>query len=388
MPLPVRRSGGDEPPPGLSIQRFSGIVGRIYECAMAPEQWPDVLVDVCHGIGGPSGWIATHEPQRVHSVYEVEAATDPYWQRRLGEEFVAVSPFIGITHHVEPGEVWSVADAIDYDEFLQGRFYREWAQPQGFSDTLMGVLTKEPERFSWLGVCLPCRATDEHKSRISQFLPHVDRALRISQLLEFRAAQAEDLMAVVERLATGLVVIDAELQVRGINPAAERLMQETGALTVANGRLQTPASHSGARLSEALAACVDGRIDCAGASLLFPARGDAGGLRVQVVPLPRSATARTRDVVAAVFMNALGTPAVAPMEAFVRHYGLTPSETRVLLAILKGETPRSIAKANGLALPTIRTHLSRLFDKTATSGQTDLVRLAAGMIPAPTVMRP
>lgn len=87
-------------------------------------------------------------------------------------------------------------------------------------------------------------------------------------------------------------------------------------------------------------------------------------------------------------MNALGTPTVAPMEAFVRHYGLTPSETRVLLAILKGETPRSIARANGLALPTIRTHLSRLFDKTATSGQTDLVRLAAGMIPAPPVIRP
>ncbi len=387
MSAPINTPRKAEAPTGPSIERFSETVGRIYECAMAPEMWPEVLAEVCTGVGGTVGWIATHEPLKVRSVYEVEAATDPYWQRRLGEEYVAVSPFIGITHHVQAGEVWSVADAIDYDEFLRGRFYREWSRPQGFDDTVMGVLSKDLQKFSWLGVCLPCRATEDHKTRLADFLPHVERALRISRLLEFRAAQATDLMAAVESLATGLVVVDGGLHVRGINSAAERVMRETGVLAVVDGQLRSIASQSGASISEALAACREGRLDRGGASVIVPARGSAGGLLVQIVPLPRATIGRPADAVAAVFLSGPATQDVAPMEALVHHYGLTPSETRVLLAILRGETPRDIAKANGLALPTIRTHLSRLFDKTGANGQTDLVRLVAGMSSAGTPQR-
>jgi DNA-binding CsgD family transcriptional regulator len=382
MALHARLYEGDASPPGLSVQRFSEIVGHIYECALTPHLWPAALEEVCEGVGGPAGWIATHEPRLVRSVYEVEAGVDPHWQKRLGEEYVAISPFIGITHHVRPGEVWSVADAIDYDEFLEGRFYREWSEPQGFGDTIMGVLTKDPHKFSWLGVCVSGRASDDQKARVAHFVPHVERALRISQLLEFRAAQAADLMAAVESLPTGLVVVNADLRVRGINPAAERLMRETGALSLGNGRLRAPGAESGARLSQALAACLGARLDRAGASVLFPTRDGGAGLLVQIVPLPRMTTARRGDAVAAVFLSAPAEPGVAPIEAFVQRYGLTPSETRVLLAILRGETPRGIAAANGLALPTIRTHLSRLFDKTATSGQTDLVRLVTSLTAA------
>src|SRR3954468_14907111 len=115
---------------GLTVERFSEVVGRIYECALAPELWPEVLGEVCAGVGGEAGWIALHEPKLVRSSYPVEVGTDPAWQKRLAEEFVALSPFMGIVHHVRVGEVWSVADVIDYDQFRDGRFYREWSAPQ------------------------------------------------------------------------------------------------------------------------------------------------------------------------------------------------------------------------------------------------------------------
>lgn len=378
----------DEPPPGLSIGRFSEIVGRIYECAMAPELWPGVLAAVCDGVGGRAGWIATHEPRLVRSVYEVEAGCDPAWQKRLGEEYVAVSPFIGITLHVQPGEVWSVADCIDYDEYRRGRFYREWSGPQGFQDTVMGVLTKTPDKFSWLGVCLDEPASGAHKSRVAHFLPHVERALRISRLLEFRAAQSADLMAAVESLATGLMVVDAELHVRGINPAAERMMRESGALSVQQGRLRWPSGDAAGRLADALAACRGQRLDRAGTAFLLPSRDGGVGLLAQITPLPRAAEDRPGDAVAAIFLSTPSQPGMAPMEAFVQHYRLTPSETRVLLAMLQGQTPRGIAEANGVGMPTIRTHLSRLYEKTGAGGQTDLVRLAASMAPAATSQPP
>lgn len=370
------------PPPGWTVERFSELVGRIYECALAPELWTEVLVDACAGMGARTGWIAMHEPKLVRSSYPVEVGADPIWQQRLAQEFVGMSPFMGIVHHVRAGEVWSVADVIDYDQFREGRFYREWSQPQGIADTVMGVLTKTPDAFTWLGVCLPTQATTAHKTLMAQVLPHIERALRISQILEFRAAQSADLMAAVSSLPTGIVLVDASLSVRGANPAATRLMAETGVLSIRGDRLVAARGDAGERLNQALAACAGANLGSAGLSVLFPAPDGKSDLLVQVSPLPRPHSSGAGEAVAALFLSAPAEPKVAPMEAFIRRYGLTPSETRVLLAMLDGKTPRRIAESAGVALPTVRTHLSRLYAKTNTARQADLVGLFARLTTA------
>ena len=72
--------------------------------------------------------------------------------------------------------------------------------------------------------------------------------------------------------------------------------------------------------------------------------------------------------------------AIAPTGSVVERYGLTPSELRVALALLEGKTPGAIAAGQGVSLATVRTHLSRLYDKTDTGGQASLVlALAAAM---------
>jgi DNA-binding CsgD family transcriptional regulator len=53
-------------------------------------------------------------------------------------------------------------------------------------------------------------------------------------------------------------------------------------------------------------------------------------------------------------------------------YELTDSETRVLELFIKGFSPAECARRLGLSLPTIRTHLSRIFEKTSTKGQVEL----------------
>jgi DNA-binding CsgD family transcriptional regulator/PAS domain-containing protein len=375
----VRARGPAATAPGLSLERFSAIVADIYECALDPLRWSTAVAGVVEAVGGRCGWVALHYPHQIRSIYEVEAGTDPEQQTRLREKYVAVSPFVGARHHFQEGDVLSVDDVIDYDDFLHGRFYQEWAGPQGWSDFIMGVLNKHPDRFSWLGIGMGEQAREEHKGRVAAFLPHVRRALRISDLLEFRAAQAADLTAVVEGLPTGLILLDASMRVGGVNPAAERMIAETGALSVAGGRLRAPDAAAAQALAAAIAACKEGRLDQSGASLLFGGPDGGLGLLVHLLPLPRRRGQAPADPVAALFLTNPTAPGRrGPLEAFVHHFGLTPSETRVLLGLLDGKTPRDIAAAYGAAMPTIRTHLSRLYDKTGTRGQQDLIRLVAG----------
>ncbi|MBN9585300.1 MAG: helix-turn-helix transcriptional regulator [Afipia sp.] len=58
-------------------------------------------------------------------------------------------------------------------------------------------------------------------------------------------------------------------------------------------------------------------------------------------------------------------------------FRLTPAEVRVLTSIVNiGGTPEAAA-AMGIAVTTVKTHLGRLFEKTGTTRQADLVKLVA-----------
>ena len=73
---------------------------------------------------------------------------------------------------------------------------------------------------------------------------------------------------------------------------------------------------------------------------------------------------------------ALDTP--SPQELIVKLYKLTPSELRVLLAIVQVGSTAEVAETLGIAETTVKTHLHRLFAKTGSKRQSDLVRLVAG----------
>ena len=57
---------------------------------------------------------------------------------------------------------------------------------------------------------------------------------------------------------------------------------------------------------------------------------------------------------------------------------MTPTELRVLLAIVEVGGVPEVATALGVAETTIKTHLGRLFFKTGAARQADLVKIVAG----------
>ena len=81
---------------------------------------------------------------------------------------------------------------------------------------------------------------------------------------------------------------------------------------------------------------------------------------------------------AALFVRKAGLDAPSPPEAIARLYKLTPSELRVLLAVVEVGGVPEVAEALGIGEATVKTHLHRLFAKTETSRQADLVKLVAG----------
>jgi DNA-binding CsgD family transcriptional regulator len=66
------------------------------------------------------------------------------------------------------------------------------------------------------------------------------------------------------------------------------------------------------------------------------------------------------------------------IEAVATQFKLTPSELRVLFAIIEVGGAPQVANVLGIALDTVKTHLKRVFAKTGTNRQVDLVKLIVG----------
>ena len=65
-------------------------------------------------------------------------------------------------------------------------------------------------------------------------------------------------------------------------------------------------------------------------------------------------------------------------EVMARAFGLTPSELRVLFAVVEAGGVPETAEALGIGQATVKTHLHRVFCKTSTRRQAELVKLVAG----------
>ncbi len=100
-----------------------------------------------------------------------------------------------------------------------------------------------------------------------------------------------------------------------------------------------------------------------------------------VLPLTAGARRKARvaySAVAAVFVRKAALELPHPLEAIASTFKLTPAEMRVLMMIVQFGSLQEVAPVLGISEATVKTHLQRIFAKTDTSRQADLVKLVAG----------
>jgi DNA-binding CsgD family transcriptional regulator len=92
----------------------------------------------------------------------------------------------------------------------------------------------------------------------------------------------------------------------------------------------------------------------------------------------RGQAAAAHAAVAALFVQKASEPIRTLPQLIARSYQLTPTELRVLLAIVEVGGVPEVAEVLGIATSTVKTHLGRVYEKTGTKRQADLVKLVAG----------
>jgi DNA-binding CsgD family transcriptional regulator len=285
----------------------------------------------------------------------------------------------------EVGQVASIVDQMVYDEFVKSRFYQEWARPQGWVDCVQALLDKSATSFALVNF-VRNRANglvdDTMRQRTRLIVPHLRRAALIGNVIDVKTAEAATFADAADGISAGMFFVDASARIVHANANGHAMVAQGSLLRVVDGKLVPNDASAEHALNEVYAMAERGDAAVGVKGIAVPLLALDGERHVAHV-LPLTSGARRRAIAsyaaaAALFVQkaALDTP--SPQEVIGKLYKLTPTELRVLLAIMQvGSTPE-VAEALGISEATVKTHLHRVFAKTGIKRQADLVKLVAG----------
>jgi DNA-binding CsgD family transcriptional regulator/PAS domain-containing protein len=360
------------------------LIAQIYDAALVPEQWTNVLPRIGEFVGGQGGGIVSKDAVTRASTPHYHFGVDPNYVRIYSEthsrfDSLSTLPLFDLEQTV------SIPELVPYREFCQGRFFHEWMSPQHWMDTASAVLEKSTLSCTFLAV-LRTKGSglvdDEMRRRMALVVPHVRRSVLIARAIDHKSAQASALADTLDGISAGVFLVDAEGRVVHANTSGEALLNQRSVLRAGGGRLAAMAADADQELTRTLktAGGGDAALGVNGVALPLAARH---GERYVAHVLPLTAGERRRSggsypATAALFVRKATLEAPSLPETIAKTYKLTPTELRVLLAVVEIGGVAEIADALDIGEATVKTHLHRLFAKTGTARQADLVKLVAG----------
>jgi len=367
------------------IERFSALVGDIYDASLDPGLWPTVFEQVCEYARGAAVHLNTHDCARKTSNNFFSWGGNPNFSRLYFEKYAKLNPMFPslIFYNVE--ELHQLVDFMPREEVCASRFGREWLRPQGYVDDLSCVIDKSATSCAVLTVVRHISVgfvDDEMRRCMALLVPHIRRAVLIGKVIDLHKVEAAALADTLDTLASSLFLADANGRIVHANTSGHAQLAQGDVLRVSGGRLIALDPEANKALHGVFTTSADGDTALGRKGIAVPLKSRDGG-RYVAHALPLTAGARRKAgtsyaAVAAVFVRKAELDTPSPLEAVTQTFRLTPAELRVLIAIVEIGGVPEVAPVLGIAEATVKAHLRSVYDKTGAKRQADLVKLVAG----------
>jgi DNA-binding CsgD family transcriptional regulator/PAS domain-containing protein len=364
----------------MSEPQVLDIVGDIYDCAIEPVKWPETLERLVQYIGGVSAAISLQDPLKREVKLLAQYAIDARFEQVMRDN-LQLNPLLSMGWFVDVDEPFTGESVLGREDYLSTRFYKEVVSPHGYYDAALALLAKAGNRFGSLSV--PGREPFSAASidRLRVLAPHVRRAVMIADLLDARALRQDMLSATLDLLTVGIILVDPRGSIVHTNAAGARMLDERLAVRRDGQYLSCRDPKMANELKKAIECAASGSTaDSAKSGIAIPITSAEGGdLAAWILPLDRGLRNELAAPFAAslaVFLRQMGDTSPFPGELFVKRFGISPAECRVLMMLTQGMSPKEAAETLGISEATAKSHLQRLFQKTGTDRQADLMRLA------------
>jgi DNA-binding CsgD family transcriptional regulator len=377
----------------LSEQSLDELIRLIYQAALEPTSWVQVMGRLSHSLNAPAATLWTHD----FSSSGVTANDG-------GEVFRAVGfdpAFLGsYAEHYTYKNVWAqnedtlaegvavTSEMLYPDRYLGAtEFYGDWLRPQDLRHALGGIVARSQTLGVKISLLRPQRSgefTDEECAFYKRLLPHFKQACALNQHLHAerlaRAAQISSGQWAERSSHLAMLAVTASGALCHTNPKAEAMLHANRWMAVRQMRLVAIDPHDDTAWQAALKCVVATRQP---SNLRFRQTAGQAPCCMTVIPL-ESSTETWPDLHAPMFLCLItegSNRRIASAAQLMSLFGLTRSEARLARDLAQGLSLDEHAEAEALKRSTVKTHLQKTFVKTGTDNQRDLIRLVLALPP-------
>lgn len=358
----------------------------LYTCR--PDGWSRFL-DRLSALTG-SGLAAVHrydfERRRGDFEHGVHAA-DKSFRDDYKSYYSPLNPYVrGSRRKLRTDRSVLGSDLLSLRRLEHTEFYCDFLRPQELHHSI-GIVALSEATTNVSLTALRARRRGPYTAAEQELFtllgPHLVQALRLRRRLGGLESTLDGLAAALDRMPQGAILLDHRDRPLVVNRRAGQLLAREDGLSLGPGGLAAARSDGTAALRRLLHGGERGAGDAVsrtGGVVLLPRPSARRPLSLLVVhpalsdPPADPALAATGGV-KLVFVTDPEAEPRPPEEVLRELYGLTPAEARVTGLLLRGHSVTEAADELEVSRSTVRTHLKRIFSKTGTNRQAELVRL-------------
>lgn len=354
------------------------LLDRIYESAVVPELWPQVLNDLASLADARGGLVFS---ARKTVCWSASGGVHDLFQEYFDDDWFSRCSRRVCSMGAEKPAFFTEHDFWSEDQLRQDPMYRDLFFPHGVGWS------------AWTGLRMPTGdeivvsierpfergpMEREHVERLNDIRPHLVRSALVAGRLELQRAKGA--AEALTRLGLPALLVDARGRVVEANALIEAMPEHIS--FGANNQIRLADQKAHDRLSTSLAAIEAAPIQ---ASCSMPIRDEEGRAcaLLHMVPMRRAAHDILGRSYAMLLLTPIGQGRSASPGLLKTLFNLTPSEIRVATGIARGLSLEQLAQTGGVAMPTVRTQFSSVLEKTGCKRQADIAALLVRLSIAP-----
>ena len=211
------------------------------------------------------------------------------------------------------------------------------------------------------------------KAAMARLAPHVSRALVLASQVSAARSRDAALLAMLDRLTYGALLVDRGAKVVAMNEVARALLDD--GLALLDGTIVETFGTPRGTIERVIRAALGEEAGATKSAIVHRPSGRKP-IVLQAMGLSQAPMPLRQDLVLLMLLDTGMSPAMAHV-SLVQTFGLTLAEAKVAALVGSGLSPAEAAEQLGSAPGTVRVQLKNVFNKLDIKRQSELVRLMA-----------
>jgi DNA-binding CsgD family transcriptional regulator len=351
------------------------LVSAIYDTVLHPNAVGTLVANLAQATGAVSGYFyrATFGADfALEGEYNIDAG----FKRSYAKHYCRLNPFLSVVKNSRPGQIKGQPAITTTAQYRRSEFFNDWVRPQGWLQPSAVVLRNDEEGIDFLGFWHGPERGGLGRADIcllNDLAPHLRRANAALATVRESTAIAGQLGQSLAAAGFGVLLAEANGRIVFANQAAEKLLGHQPGQPGGPLLSDFDADHHWIRAAARRATSAN-PAEREGNAALLPRQGNRPPLTVHVLPMD-AGQAVGGNPLATLFLIDPAQDLARRLIGFQTNFGLTGAETRLMEKILNGASLVEAARALNLREATLRTQMSRIFERTQAARQSDLIRL-------------